>query len=68
MAESKEPLKEGERGKWKIWLKPIWSQHLRQIEEEKAAGTDFIFLGSKITADSDYSQEIQRRFLLGEKL
>ena len=26
---------------------------------------DFIFLGSKITADSDYSHEIKRRLLLG---
>ena len=29
---------------------------------------DFIFGGSKITADSDYSYEIKRRFSLGEKL
>ena len=29
--------------------------------------TDFIFLGSKITADCDYSQEIQRHFLLVRK-
>ena len=29
--------------------------------------TDFIFLGSKITADSDYSREIKRRLLLGRK-
>ena len=27
----------------------------------------FIFLGSKITADSDYSHEIKRRLLLGRK-
>ena len=27
--------------------------------------TDFIFLGSKITADGDCSQEIKRRLLLG---
>ena len=27
--------------------------------------TDFIFLGSKITADGDYSHEIKRRLLLG---
>ena len=26
---------------------------------------DFIFLGSKITADGDYSHKIQRQFLLG---
>ena len=29
--------------------------------------TDFIFLGSKITADGDCSHEIQRRLLLGRK-
>ena len=30
--------------------------------------TDFIFLGSKITADGDCSHEIQRCLLLGRKL
>ena len=29
---------------------------------------DFIFLGSKITADGDYSHEIKRHSLLGRKL
>ena len=29
--------------------------------------TDFIFLGSKITVDGDYSHEIKRRFFLGRK-
>ena len=29
--------------------------------------TDFIFGGSKITADSDYSHEIKRHLLLGRK-
>ena len=29
--------------------------------------TDFIFLGSKITADGDCSHEIRRRLLLGRK-
>ena len=29
--------------------------------------TDFIFLGSKITADGDYSHEIKRHLLLGRK-
>ena len=39
-----------------------------QIKEEKAeAVTDFIFLGSKITADSDYSHEIRRYLLFGRK-
>ena len=31
------------------------------------AMTDFIFLGSKITVDSDYSHEIKRYLLLGRK-
>ena len=31
------------------------------------AVTDFIFLGSKITADSDCNHEIKRRLLLGKK-
>ena len=40
-----------------------------QIEGEKVeAVTDFIFLGSKITADSDCSQEIKRCLLLGRKV
>ena len=30
--------------------------------------SDFIFLGSKITADSDYSHEIKSRLLLGRKV
>ena len=30
--------------------------------------SDFIFLGSKITADSDYSHEIKRRLFLGRKV
>ena len=29
--------------------------------------SDFIFLGSKITADGDYSHEIKRHLLLGRK-
>ena len=29
---------------------------------------DFIFLGSKITADGDYSHEIKRRLLLGREV
>ncbi|KAF7245916.1 Sodium-dependent lysophosphatidylcholine symporter 1-B [Varanus komodoensis] len=35
--------------------------------EEMEVGTDFIFLGSKITADGDCSQQIKRRLLLGRK-
>ena len=37
-----------------------------QIDRETVA--DFIFLGSKITADGDYSHEIKRHFLLGRKV
>ena len=33
----------------------------------KETVTDFIFLGSKITADSDCSHEIKRHLLLGRK-
>ena len=41
---------------------------LWQIDGEKVETvTDFIFSGSKITADGDCSQEIKRRLLLGEK-
>ena len=29
---------------------------------------DFIFLGSKITADSDYSHEIKKHLLFGRKI
>ena len=36
-------------------------------EEKKETVTDFIFLGSKITADGDCSHEIKRRLLLGRK-
>ena len=36
--------------------------------ETVATVSDFIFLGSKITADGDYSQEIKRRLLLGRKV
>ena len=40
-----------------------------QIEGEKAEGvTEFIFLGSKTTADGDCSHEIKRRLLLGRKV
>ena len=39
-----------------------------QIDGEKVeAVTDFIFLGSKITMDGDYSHEIKRHLLLGRK-
>ena len=40
-----------------------------QIEGEKVeVVTDFLFLGSKITADGDCSHEIRRRLLIGRKV
>ena len=36
--------------------------------ETMETGSDFIFLGSKITADGDCSHEIKRRLLLGRKV
>ena len=41
-----------------------WQINVETLE----AVTDFIFLGSKITADGDCSHEIKRRLLLEEKL
>ena len=68
---------DGKRGKWKSWLK---TQHSKtkimasgsitswQIDGEKVeTRTDFIFLGSKIAADGNCSQEIRRCLLLGRK-
>ena len=40
-----------------------------QIDEETVETvSDFIFLGSKVTADGDCSHEIKRRLLLGRKV
>ena len=81
MAESKEELKsllmrvkeESERAGLKLNIKkpkimassPITEW---QIEVEKVEiVTDFLFLGSKITADGDCSHEIRRRLLPGRK-
>ena len=81
MAESKEELKsllmrmkeESERADLKLNIQktkimafsPIT---LQQIDREKMETvTDFIFLGSKITADGDCSHEITRHLLLGRK-
>ena len=38
-----------------------------QIGENMEAVTDFIFLGSKITVEGEYSHEIKRCLLLGRK-
>ena len=45
---------------------PITSWQIDKDTRETVA--DFIFLGSKITADSDYSLEIKRCLLLGRKV
>ena len=50
--------------KWKIMASgPITSW---QIDGETVS--DFIFLGSKITADGDCSHEVERHLLLGRKV
>ena len=75
---TKEPLDEGERAKWKSWFKtqhsktnimtsgPITSWQIDGKTMETV--TDFIFWGSKITADGDCSHEIKRWLLLGRKV
>ena len=45
---------------------PITSQQIDEETMETVA--DFIFLGSKITADGECSHEIKRRLLLGRKV
>ena len=45
---------------------PITSWQINRETVDTVA--DFIFLGSKITADGDYSHEIKRRLLLGSKV
>ena len=44
---------------------PIASWQIDEAEMETV--TDFIFLGSKITAEGDCSHEIKRHLLLGKK-
>ena len=44
---------------------PITSWQIEEVKGEIT--TDFIFLGSKITVDSDCSHEIKRLLLLGQK-
>ena len=76
MAESKEELKrlQSEKADLKLNIQktkimasgPITSW---QIDgETMETVTDFIFWGSKITADGDCSHEIKRRLLLGRKV
>ena len=75
MAESEEELKSllmkvkeesGKVGLTKIMASgpiPSWQIYGKIMETV----TDFIFLGSKITADGDCSRDIKRHFLLGRK-
>ena len=47
----------------------IWSHHFMEIDGETVETVpDFIFWGSQITADDDYSQVIKRCLLLGRKV
>ena len=68
------PLDESQRGERKSWLKAqhsenedhgIRSHHFMGNRWETVS--DFIFLGSKITADGDCSHEIKRHLFLGRK-
>ena len=75
---TKRPLDESERGEWIVGLKlniqktkimasgPITSWEIDAETVETVS--DFIFWGSKITADGDCSHEIKRRLLLGRKV
>ena len=80
MAESEEELKslllkvkeESEKVGLKLNIQKtdhgIRSHHFMQIDGETVETvTEFIFLGSKITADGDCSHELKRRLLLGRK-
>ena len=81
MAESEEELKsllmkvkeESEKAGLKLNIQKnedqgIWSHHFRANDGETMnTVTDFIFLGSKITADDDCSHEIKRHLLLGRQ-
>ena len=74
----KEPFDVHERAKWKSWLKTqhsknedhgIRSHHFMANDgEAMETVTDFVFLGSKITADGDCSHDIKRHLLLGRKV
>ena len=81
MAESKEELKsllvkvkeESEKAGLKLNIQKTKIMASGPITSWQTDGetmetvTDFIFLGSKITADGDCSHEIKRRLLLGRK-
>ena len=79
MAESEEELKsllmkvkeESEKVGLKLNIqktKILASGPITSWEIDGATVSEFIFLGSKITADGDCSHEIKRRLLLGKKV
>ena len=79
MAESEEELKsllmkvkvEGEKVGWKLNIqktKIMASGPITSWEIDGETVSDFIFLGSKITADGNWSHEMKRRLLLGRKV
>ena len=79
MAESEEELKillmkvkkESEKVGFKLNIQKTKIMALGPITSWEIDGetvSDFIFLGSKITADGDCSHEIKRRFLLGRNV
>ena len=79
MAESEEELKsplmkvkvESEKVGLKLniqKMKIMASGHITSWEIDVETVSDFIFLGSKITADGDCSHEIKRHLLLGRKV
>ena len=78
MAESEEPKsllmkvkKESEKVGLKLNIQKTKIMASSPISSWKIDGemvTDFIFLGSKITADGDCSHEIKRHLLLGRKV
>ena len=49
-------------------MKIMASGPITSWEIDRETVEDFIFLGSKITADGDCSHEIKRHFLLGRKV
>ena len=75
MAESEEVLmkvkEESEKVGWKLNIqktKIMASGPITSWEIDGETVSDFIFGGSKITADGDCSHEIKRRLLLGRKV
>ena len=81
MAESEKELKRASWWMWKRRVEKLLKRNIQKMkimesdpitswqidEETMETMTDFIFLGSKITADGDCSHEIKRHLLLGRK-